>query len=901
MGKSKRNRLRVLITATLVLGNYGAASAAGLGKTSGLIAQNGATSGNLIYYGAYKQDADAGDYKKGTDGRYQGVAYKVMANGTTNNKVVVMAEKIVDAAVFRADRTAADGYQWAQSDIYKQLNTNTNSYLNTAFSSKETGLITDSTITTYDDVAMPTPEGTETTQKIYLLSSEEAAKYFGTNPHDWVVYPEQQAKITDYAVTQAEGDYSTSLTGDNWHWWLRTPGSIVSELNYQYVDSIGYDGMYTSGGIPDFVLSGVRPVLQLNLESVLFTSVAANDSGKAAATVGGGFITPTEITPTSAVKLTVRDEYDAANNTSGQQKIKTITVNDTANLGMKYTIANAYTGDKANKQVIAGLIGNTGYSNWTSYAHMASIASGQTEGAGTAAITAIGLADGTYGLSLYSEQANDWDKTDYAGAVKDIFNISVKKGAVDELVLQSTAAADPLTVDSESGVVTLEEAAYNQDLTAQNSGTYKIRDGKDMVLNGSLILHDGIIDMTKTQGATVGSYNTLTVNNLVGTGSFLLDTDFANETGDKLAVHKAAAGAGGTIQVYDASLVTGNKVMGEHNLMLVQDGSGATTWTSKNLDTGGLWEIIPTVKKEADDNWYLTNIKAKPNPSTAAVIGTFESGYGLWRSALTDDNIRRRLGNLRCQEDGLWARLQTGKLSGGNYDGSYQTYQIGMDKKMADIAYGFAVDYSRGNNTVTEGTGEASNTGVSLYAASYYKSGVYRNVVLRAGKIQSDLKSCGQVADSFDYSTWGYSASYEVGKTFTKDNGFFVEPGAQLVCGHLGGGDYTTDRGVSINKDGISSLLGRVGFVAGRKLKDSDYYVNANVYREFAGRGNMKLSYDIEQMNYDGNHKDTWFELGIGGNVKLSKGTHMYGDILKTFGAEIQKKWQVNAGVRWEF
>ena len=37
------------------------------------------------------------------------------------------------------------------------------------------------------------------------------------------------------------------------------------------------------------------------------------------------------------------------------------------------------------------------------------------------------------------------------------------------------------------------------------------------------------------------------------------------------------------------------------------------------------------------------------------------------------------------------------------------------------------------------------------------------------------------------------------------------------------------------------------------------------------------------------------------GAIKLGNSSHLYGDIERSFGADIQKKWQVNAGVRFEF
>ena len=54
-----------------------------------------------------------------------------------------------------------------------------------------------------------------------------------------------------------------------------------------------------------------------------------------------------------------------------------------------------------------------------------------------------------------------------------------------------------------------------------------------------------------------------------------------------------------------------------------------------------------------------------------------------------------------------------------------------------------------------------------------------------------------------------------------------------------------------------------------------------------------------EYMGYERENKGNWFELGIGGNVKLAEKTYLYGDVAKTFGGDIKKKWQVNAGMRF--
>ena len=419
--------------------------------------------------------------------------------------------------------------------------------------------------------------------------------------------------------------------------------------------------------------------------------------------------------------------------------------------------------------------------------------------------------------------------------------------------------------------------------------------------------------LTTTAGSTVDmtqdnhNDSALTIDNFVGTGGdFIFDTDLQTQTdGDKMIINAAAAGDGGNVQVYDRSLVRGQQVTGIKKLLLITDNSAATTWAPKTLDTGGLWQITPTLEKLADNNWYLTMAGAEINPSTNDTIGTFESGYGLWRgTVLVDDTLRQRLGDLRYDdsEDGVWARIKTGRLAADKYSGSYQRYQVGYDKKSGHNIYGLAVDHTRNSNTYDQGDGDNSMNNLSLYATNYRTDGTYSDIVLRAGKLLGDMDTKGQVEDSLDYNTWAYSISYELGKTMENSKGYFFEPQAQIVLGRLQGGDYTTNRGVKIERDSINSLIGRLGFVAGRKIsKTSDYYIKGNILREFSGDEEMGLNYQDQLMNYSNANKDTWFELGVGGNAKLANKTHVYGDIVKTFGADIQKKWQVNAGVRWEF
>ena len=102
---------------------------------------------------------------------------------------------------------------------------------------------------------------------------------------------------------------------------------------------------------------------------------------------------------------------------------------------------------------------------------------------------------------------------------------------------------------------------------------------------------------------------------------------------------------------------------------------------------------------------------------------------------------------------------------------------------------------------------------------------------------------------------------------------------------------------------GVNSCIGRLGVVAGKKdASGNDVYLKVNMLHEFGGnRDVMMLAGNGETLSESQDYGDTRFELGLGGNIKLGNSSHLYGDIERSFGADIQKKWQVNAGVRFEF
>ena len=459
----------------------------------------------------------------------------------------------------------------------------------------------------------------------------------------------------------------------------------------------------------------------------------------------------------------------------------------------------------------------------------------------------------------------------------------------------------------------LEGAADGVNMDMQNGSVWRVTgDSNSQKLN----LENAAVDLT-TDGVGATKF---VIADYSGTGgNFIMDTDLAAETGDKVNI---TSSAGGTtyVQVKDASLVNGHMVTGAKNLLLITDASQNVNFVGKNLNAGGLWDVTPTLENGENvtltdgsqgtkDQWYLTKMAKAVNNDSQVLLDAVDSSYALWRN--TNDSLRKRFGELRLHtnetdDDGIWSRYIGGKFGSGNFDGSFNMYQLGYDKAAnAKSIYGFAVENGSGHTSYSYGSGKDKLFAGSIYGTWHGDNSSYTDVVARFGQFDTDIRSYGDYPDKAKAKSHAYSLSVEYGKTIelNKAQGTFIEPQAQVIIGRLGSSSYTTDRGNNVYMGGVNSCIGRLGVVAGKKdASGNDVYLKVNMLHEFGGNRDVRmLAGNGETLSESQDYGDTWFELGLGGNMKLGNSSHLYGDIERSFGADIQKKWQVNAGVRFEF
>ena len=302
-----------------------------------------------------------------------------------------------------------------------------------------------------------------------------------------------------------------------------------------------------------------------------------------------------------------------------------------------------------------------------------------------------------------------------------------------------------------------------------------------------------------------------------------------------------------------------------------------------------------------DKDGGVTDIKPIKNPDVygAAEIGAL--GLLSWRTEL--DDMNRRLGELRdsAGEQGLWVRMIRGENDYRSLDSQHNIYQIGYDRKLSSDPHwtlGAAFSYTDGEGSYDTGRFDMSHKTLTLYGSRLNDDGSYIDIVGKYSRLNHDLENTW---GSGDYDADAYSLGVEVGKRFTQESGFWIEPQAQLIYGYVGSASY--DAGdIHIAQDSMQSLIGRAGVRLGKDFDKGNVYLRASYLYDFDGDTGVTFT-DAQgrSRDFDQDLGGGWCEVGLGTNINLSDTTHLYFDIEKTFGAEIATTWQWNAGMRWSF
>lgn len=290
------------------------------------------------------------------------------------------------------------------------------------------------------------------------------------------------------------------------------------------------------------------------------------------------------------------------------------------------------------------------------------------------------------------------------------------------------------------------------------------------------------------------------------------------------------------------------------------------------------------------------------NTSNQAVSSMANLSLMTWRQENNDMN--KRLGEVRASEgnQGIWARMARGQSKYGaqGIKNQYNYYQLGYDSKISDDwILGGAFTYTDGDSSYTNGSGTNKHTGFAVYGSNLRDDGSFIDLIAKYAHMKNDFDVNGGVG-SGDYSTNGFSFSAEYGKRFQQE-GYWIEPQAELTYGRVSSADFTTKNGASVHQDSMDSLVGRLGFSLGKDIKQGNVYVRASYLYDFQGDTSVTMSKEGATTPFKTDLGGGWWEFGVGTNLNLGHDTHFYLDVETTAGGDVDTPWQWNAGVRYSF
>jgi len=286
----------------------------------------------------------------------------------------------------------------------------------------------------------------------------------------------------------------------------------------------------------------------------------------------------------------------------------------------------------------------------------------------------------------------------------------------------------------------------------------------------------------------------------------------------------------------------------------------------------------------------------------SAVVGNINA----WRT-LADDMYRPRVLQ-QGEPTGIWARIGGGKYS---YSGSgidtatdYTRIQGGYDAKISrGWTVGGQVSYLRGSEDyVFDGSGKVKSFSVGAYGLKDLGKDQYVHVETQVGRVSNDFTARNEIGEAMsgDTKSNAYSIGIRYGKTLKYDNGFYVEPQAQLNFTHFGGRNFNVDN-VSVNQSGVNSTSGKIGLELGKQ------FGNGNLYTRFAAghafTGNVKTAFasgSVAKLT-EQDLKGTWTELAFGGRYGFNSNNSVFADVATGLSGDYQADWGVNAGFTHKF
>jgi outer membrane autotransporter protein len=507
--------------------------------------------------------------------------------------------------------------------------------------------------------------------------------------------------------------------------------------------------------------------------------------------------------------------------------------------------------------------------------------------------------------------------------------LDVQRGGVAKMAVNNSALTGNIQLTGNSTAkVTLDQSTLLGDVTAEAGSTANVVLNNQSVLTGRLenvaslsvnsnaqwvMIGDGSVADVSMNGGSIKfgdptAFHTLSVGTLSGSGTFVMDANFAtgqadflNVTGTASGNHNLLIGSSGTDPLTDNSLHVVHIAGGDAQFSLLNGPVDLGTFSYGLTQRG--------------DDWYLNTQTRAISPGARSVLALFNAAPTVWYGELS--TLRSRMGEVRMDagKTGGWIRAYGNKynvsaVSGTGYQQTQQGISFGADAPLpvgdGQWLAGLMGGYSKSDLDLQRGT---SGTVDSYYVGAYTtwldeQSGYYFDGVLKFNRFQNESSvalSDGHRAKG-DYDNNGVGASLEFGRHIKLDNDYFIEPYTQLSGVIIQGKDYNLDNGLSGQGDRTGSLLGKLGSTAGRNFNMGNGqviqpYVRIAYVHEFADNNKVHVNDNVFNNDLSGSRG----ELGTGIAVSLADRLQVHADFDYSNGDNIEQPWGANVGVRYSW
>ena len=454
-----------------------------------------------------------------------------------------------------------------------------------------------------------------------------------------------------------------------------------------------------------------------------------------------------------------------------------------------------------------------------------------------------------------------------------------------------------LTLDNQASLTgRLENVAG---LTLNNQARWNMVEDSQV---GSLAMNGGVVSFGEP-----GQYQRLTLGTLAGSGTFIMDADFATGATDFLEVGNATGSHSLLVGSSGADPVNANA------LHLVHAAAGDASFSLLNgpVDLGAFsYELV-----QRGNDWYLDGSRKVISPGTASVLALFNTAPTVWYGELT--TLRSRMGELRLDErkSGVWARAYGNKYNvsdsaGSPYSQVQRGFSFGADAPlpMGDGQWlaGVMAGHSSSDLDLIRGSSaEVKSYYLGLYATWLdAQSGYYFDGVVKANRFDNTAKvalSDGKRSKG-DYGNLGLGMSAEFGRNIDLGQGYFIEPYTQWSMVTIQGKDYHLDNGLKARGDDTRSLLGKAGATVGRTLQLGNGqkvqpYVRAAYAHEFISSNDVK----VNDHRFDNDLSGSRAELGMGVAISLNERMQLHADFDYSNGEKIEQPWGANVGFHYSW